>query len=254
MVHFGENKRWLSWTNLCVAIIAFAIGIAANWAWSANRTPRPAPHATTPAPQPVPIDVSSADPGTVKRAVLEAKARGENTTEFFVIGCGSAIGSLRSALSEDSVVVADLIEKKTYARTFGLYTLYRFKLRETLVEHPVPRFLRGTFEDAPSDMLPLAEDEFLIEEGNGQMEIDGVTVIQHSNGARYREGQTYLLFVWLDKSTRQATRAGTEPYGVFLVDDEGNLTPYMKDPNSFKDEVEKRFKSSLNNMREALKK
>ena len=254
MVNFGEKKRWLSWTNVCIAIIAFAIGIVANWALRANRTPRPAPQATTPAPQPVAIDVSSADPGTVKRAVLEAKARGENTVEFFVISCGSDNRNLRNALSEDSVVVADLVEKKTYARTFNLYTVYRFKLRETLVEHPVPRFLRGALDDAPSDMLPIAGDEFLIEEGNGQIEIDGVTVIQHSNGARYREGQTYLLFLWFDKSTRQATRAGTEPFGVFLVDSEGNLTPYMKDPNFFKDQLEKRFKSSLNNMRAALKK
>ena len=254
MVHFAENKRWLSWTNFCVAVISFAVGIAANWVWSADRTPRPTPRATPPAPQPVAIDFSSAEIGTVKRAVLEAKARGENSVELAVIGCGSDIGSLRTALSENSVVVADLIEKKTYASTFGLYTWYRFKLRETLVEHPLPRFLRDTFWDAPSDMLPIAEDEFLIQEANGQMEIDGVTVIQHSNGAKYREGQTYLLFVWLDKSRRQAIRAGTEPLGVFLVDSEGNLTSYMKSAYPFKDEFEKRFKNSLISMREALKK
>jgi len=233
------------------AVITFAIGIAVYWAWTA--VPRP------PQTQQPPIQVSvatypDAEPGTLKRSIQDAKARGENTVELSVIGCGSDIGSLQSALSRDTVVVADLLDKKTYADTFGLRTWYRFKTREILVEHPFPRHSPFSFADAPSDLLPIREDEFLIQEANGQIEIDGVTVKQYSNGPRYREGQTYLLFLTMDASKRSAFRSGTDPLGVFLVDSEGNLTPYLDEPYSFATEIAKRFNNSLTNLRDALKK
>jgi len=245
----SSKKRWLSLTTrFCVAVITFAIGVAAHWAFT-FRTPKP-----TPQQPPLEVSHESADPGSLRAMILDAKARGENTVGISVIGCGWDIGSLRTALSRDTVVLAELVGKKTYADTWGLHTWYRFKIKETLLDHAPPSRRDWTFRSAPSDMLPIAEDEFLIQEGNGQMEIDGVTVTQSSNGARYSEDQTYLLFLWIDPSKRTAIRSGSDPVGVFLVDNDGNLTAYDDDPNSFKEAVEKRFKNSVNNMREALKK
>ena len=253
MLNFREDTPWSSWAmKFCVAVLAFAIGIAVYRAWSVERTPPTPP--PPPPPPPAAIDVSSADPGTIKRAILEAKVRGENKIEIGVIACGRDIGSLRSALASDTVVLAELVGKKTYADPFGLHTWYRFKLRETLVEHPLPRFQYSPFSDGPSDMLPIAEDEFLTQESNGQMEIDGVTITQGSNGPRYREGQTYLIFLSIDPSKRTAIRSGSDPVGVFLVDSDGNLTSYVDEPHPFKAAVEKRFQNSVHNMREALKK
>lgn len=254
MVDSRKNRRWLSGaTNFGVAIITFAAGIVASLVWTADRAPRAAPPPPPAANYSIP-DYSSAEIGTLKRAILEAKARGENTVEFGVIGCGSEIGSLRASLWRDTIVVADLVGKKTYADTWGLRTWYRFKTKETLVEHRPPRLKYSPFQSAPSEMLPIAEDEFLIQEANGQMEIDGVTVKQFSNGAKYKEGQTYLLFLSIDPSTRTAIHAGTDALDVFLVDNDGNITPYLKEPNHFSTDLGKRFKNSLNNMREALKK
>jgi hypothetical protein len=208
--------------------------------------------------QPPPLKVEkievTADIGTLERDIQEAKARGDNTVEIGVIGCGAAIGSLQQELSRDTVVLADLVGKKTYAETFGLRTWYRFKTRETLVEHPTPRYLAGKLKSGPSDMLPIAEDEFLIEEANGQMVIDGVTVTQHSNGARFLEGHTYLLFLWIDPSTRTAVLSSSDPLGVFLVDSDGNLSAYVDEPHPFKTALAKRFNNSVNNLRGYLKK
>jgi hypothetical protein len=86
------------------------------------------------------------------------------------------------------------------------------------------------------------------------MVIDGVTVTQHSNGATYLEGQTYLLFLWIDPATRIGIRSATDPVGVFLVDSNGNLSPYIDQPYPFRTALAKRFNNSVNELRQYLKK
>ncbi len=192
--------------------------------------------------------------GTLKGRILDAKAEGENKVELGILVCGWDIGNLQEALSRDTVVLAELVGQKTYQDHYGLRTWYRFKTREALVENPYPSLGFSPFGEAPSDMLPIAEDEFLIQETNGQMEIDGVTVIQRSNGAKYSEGQTYLLFIWIEPSKRIAIRAGTDPLGVFSVDSEGTLRAYIDRPYSLRNQIAKRFGNSIDRLRKALKK
>jgi hypothetical protein len=192
--------------------------------------------------------------GTLKGRLLDAKAEGEDRVELSILACGRYIGNLQEALSRDTVVLAELVGKKTYQDRYGLYTWYRFKTREALVKNPYPRLGFSPFGDAPSDMLPIAENEFLIRETNGQMEMDGVTVIQRSNGAEYSVGQTYLLFIWIEPSKRIAIRSGTDPLGVFSIDSEGTLKAYVNRPYPLKDQIAKRFGNSIDKLRKALKK
>ena len=106
-----DNKLWSVATRLSVAVITFAIGMAVYLTWTTRRT-SPTPQ------QPPPLKVEkvevTADIGTLKRDIQEAKARGENTVEIGAIGCGSAIGSLQQELSSDTVVLAEVTGKKTY--------------------------------------------------------------------------------------------------------------------------------------------
>jgi hypothetical protein len=102
-------------------------------------------------------------------------------------------------------------------------------------------------------MLPIAEDEFVIQETNGQMVIDGVTVVQSSNGAKYLEDQTYLLFLWIEPSNRTAVRSSTDPLGVFLLDSDGNLNSYIDRPYPLKTDLDKRFGNSIYNLGRALR-
>ena len=247
MIDSRVNKRWSLATNFCVAALTFAAGVTAAWVRAPVITP-------SPTPQHIEVNYETAEIGTLRRAILDAKARGENTVELFVIGCGWDIGRLNQALSRDTVVLADLIDKKTYADTYGLHTWYKFKTKETFVDHPKTRLTYSPFPTAPSELLPIAEDEFLIVESNGRMEIDGITVTQHSNGVWYREGQTYLLFIWKDPSKGTAVRAGTDPLGVFLVDNDGNLSSYVDKDYPLKTDLAKRFNNSTNNLRQVLKK
>src|SRR5262245_54568206 len=148
-----DNKLWSVVTKLGVAVITFAIGIAV---YLFSNTSRKSPTMQQPPLKVEKVEVT-ADIGTLKRDIQEAKARGENTVEIGVLGCGSAIGSLQEELSRDTVVLAEVVGKKTYADTFGLRTWYRFKTRETLVGHRTPRYLAGRFQSGPADMLPIAE-------------------------------------------------------------------------------------------------
>jgi hypothetical protein len=245
---FKQKQPWSLWaTRFCVAVLTFAIGIGAQWASTfipPESTPQQPTHATY---------YPSAEPGTLRARILEAKANGDKVVELSVLGCGWDIGSLQKALSRDTVVLAELVGKKTYEGPYGLYTWYRFRIKETLVENAPPRF-DYLFQSPPSDMLPIAEDEFLVHETNGRMEIDGITVIQHSNGPAYLEAQTYLLFLWINPSKRTAIRSSTDPLGVFLVETDGNLSSYIDQPYPLKSHLAKRFKNSVNNMRQALKK
>ena len=122
------------------------------------------------------------------------------------------------------------------------------------MKHSLPRLSYLPLPSGPSEMFPVAEAEFMIQETNGQMEIDGITVTQYSNGARYVNGQTYLLFLWIDPSNRTAIRSGTDPLGVFLVESDGNLRPYEKRPYRLNTELRKRYQNSLDKLRQALKK
>jgi hypothetical protein len=62
-----------------------------------------------------------------------------------------------------------------------------------------------------------------------------------------------LLFLWLDRGKRVAVRSGTDPEGVFTVDNEGILRAYIDRSNPLKDQIAKRFGNSLNKLRTALK-
>ena len=244
---FKKFPRSLA-TNFFVGVITFAIGVGVHGASTFL------PARSTPQQPPPEASYESPGVGTLRARILEAKPKGENTVELSVLACGWDIGGLQTALLRDTVVLAELVGKKTYEDAYGLYTWYRFKIKETLVENPPPRFEFSLFSSGPADMHPIAEDEFLVQETNGRMEIDGVTVIQQSNGAEYTEDQAYLLFLWIDPSLRTAIRTGTNPAGVFLVDTDGNLRSYIDQPYPLKTQLATRFKNSVNNMRRALKK
>ena len=102
-------------------------------------------------------------------------------------------------------------------------------------------------------MKPLDENEFVMVETNGQMDIDGVRVTQFSNSPRYSVGGTYLIFLHLDRAKRVAVRAGTEPSGVFLVDKDGTFRAYIDSPHPLRDDLARRYGNSIDKLRRALK-
>jgi hypothetical protein len=192
--------------------------------------------------------------GTLKGHILDAKAEGLDEVQLSVLACGWDIGSLREALARDTVMLAEVVGKKTFADQYDLRTWYRFKVIDTFSEKPMPKYLTySSLPDPPKDIQPLREDEFVMLETNGQMEIDGVRVTQYSNGVVYSVGDTYLIFLHLDPSKRVAVRSATDPLGVFLVGKDGTFRAYLDEPYTFRDQMARRFGNSIEKLRKSLK-
>lgn len=192
--------------------------------------------------------------GTLNGQILDAKAEGLDQVELDVLSCGWDIGGLDEALSRDTLVLAEVSGKKTLADKYGLRTWYRFRLVETLSEKPMPKYPSyDSLPDPPYDMQPLSEDEFVILEANGDMEIDGVRVIQRSNGVVYAMGGTYLLFLHIEPDKRVAFRSATDPLGVFLVAKDGTFKAHIDRPYPLRDEMARRYGNSIEKLRIALK-
>jgi hypothetical protein len=205
-------------------------------------------------PEEQPPSVAHNQSGTLKGRILDAKAEGLDEVKLSLLSCGYDIGSLRTALARDTVVLAEAVGKKTLADEDGLRTWYRFKIAETLSEKPMPKYPNyDSLPDPPNDMQPLGEDEFVILEANGQMEIDGVRVIQRSNGVVYEDGGVYLLFLHIEPRKRVAVRSGTDPLGVFLVAKDGTFRSYIDRSYPLRDQMASRYGNSIEKLRAALK-
>jgi hypothetical protein len=192
--------------------------------------------------------------GTLKGQILDANAEGLDEVELDLLSCGWDIGSLDEALARDTVVLAEVSGKKTLADKYGLRTWYRFRLVEALSEKPMPKYMTyDSLPDPPYDMRPLSEDEFVILEANGDMEIDGVRVRQRSNGVVYTTGGTYLLFLHIEPAKRVAFRSATDPLGVFLVAKDGTFKAHIDSPYPLRDEMTRRYGNSIEKLRTALK-
>jgi hypothetical protein len=165
--------------------------------------------------------------GSLRWSVQEAKRKGERKIETITISCGNELSNpqeaLKKALSYFAVIVAEPIEKKSYADKHYVNTWYRFKIIETLNPRPLapcPDCI-GLL-DPPSDLLPIGDDEILILQNGGTVIIDGVKVIHHSSNRPYSLSQKYLLFLRPD-FTKRAGIAGMGSAAVFAVNSEGVL-------------------------------
>lgn len=192
--------------------------------------------------------------GTLRGLILDAKAEGLDELELSLLICGWDIGNLREALNRDTVTLAEVVGKKTFADTYNLHTWYRFKTIDTLSEKPMPKYpTYSSLPAPPEEMQPVREDEFVMIEANGEMEIDGVRVTQRSNGVRYSVGGIYLIFLHIEPAKRVAVRSATEPTGVFLVSKDGTFRAYIDQPHPFRDQLARRFGNSVEKLRKALK-
>ncbi len=231
--------------RLAVALLAFAIGIAASTSWKAYQR-----FINSSEPELLTLKDEQAEYGSLKWHVQQVKARGEKQFVTGQLGCGMAVSTLKEALSNYSVVVAQLIDKRTYAEKHGLRTWYKFRVLETLSHKPLPHYSQwSSYVDLPSDLLPVRADELLMGGADGSMVIDGVMVIQRSNSPDYLSSTPYLLFVELDSSRRLATVPWSDEIGIFTVDADDLVKATDDLSYDLKDQLGKRFGNSLERLK-----
>jgi hypothetical protein len=180
--------------------------------------------------------------GLLKRSAARAKAEGRS--EVIVrapLYRPAGVTSLDQALSYYTAVIATPVDSKSYMQSPDkIVTWYKFKVIEYL-NRKKPRVCStcpSTPSDIPAEMLPLQEDEVLIPRPSGSVVVDDVKVTSVESGfPPFLQSKNYLLFVQLDSSSRVGVlRIGA--YGVFTVDENGDIKHINQKNHPFKHEIE----------------
>ena len=157
------------------------------------------------------------------------KAKAEGKREIIIPGPISipvTTPSLDESLSRFTAVIATRIQSRSFILVpHKIGTWYKFRI----VEHP--RNDKPTCStcssppNAPAELLPLKEGEFLLLRGSGTVEIDGIRVTSVESGyPRFIDGRNYLLLLDLDSSSGVA-RNILGSNGAFYVLPNGNIKP-----------------------------
>ena len=231
-------------------LTTLALGLTLTWSW---RLTQRAGNTGMPGSS-LPYSGEPAEYGSLRWQVQQAKARGESELILGVIGCGMGVSTLDEALANHSVAIAQPVEKRTYVEKHGLRTWYKFKVLEVLSQKPLPSHSTwSSYAEAPADLLPLSEDEMLMQGGDGSARIDGVTITQRTNSPDYSLAEKYLLFLEFDSSRRLATVPWSDEVGIFTVDGEGSVKATDGGSYDLKEQMGKRFGNTVERLRGYLK-
>lgn len=158
------------------------------------------------------------------------------------------------ALRDYSVVVAELIESKSYAvDSHGIGTWHKFRIIDALSER-TPKYCPTCPEvaEAPQDFSVINRDEFLLATGGGTVDIDGVEVTEQDRLLPvFESGKKYLLVISLTP-TRVAV-LGAGPAGVFRLADDEKLEAVNELGYPIQAEISQRFAGKLSELKSHVK-
>ena len=127
-------------------------------------------------------------------------------------------------------------------------TWYKFKILENLSTPNKVACPSCIDSDLPSELLPVAPDEFLLWKAGGSLVVDGVTITMPDPGFPFFEmGRDYLLFI-AKRPSGVADIAGGS-VGTFIVEKNGQLSSV----SGAKHPVTKRILSELGDSLDLIK-
>lgn len=212
------------------------------------------------------------DKGAIAWHARLAKAKGEReiVTPLMVRSRYPGVENLDEALSLYGAVVAQPIKKKSYitstlesesyneirnrVKDDQIHTWYKFRILENLSGKPLSAYRACCDPDSdwgkliPQEMLPVNEDEFMIEIDGGTVEIDGVKVTQNSGRTKFSESERYLLFLVTDVSGKVAG-FGMGMDGVYTISRENTLVPISKRNERVIQDITGLYNSSLDSLK-----
>jgi hypothetical protein len=198
-------------------------------------------------------DIITSD--TLTSLAQEAIARGESEVSSSLSITFNEATSLDAAFARDTLIVGTPLVKKSYVvGNQSIDTWYKFRFNETLQQ----KTIYASVDDAPSDMLPLAADEFLVVVPGGEQFIDGVLfTLSVAQFPSFTTNQKYLLFLNYDASKRVGTIGGG-PTAIYTVVYPDTLASIFVDSDGMPigspvgDGLYARFGNSLNQLRNTL--
>ncbi len=190
------------------------------------------------------------DRNTIDWYVRRAKLQRQNRVVLRTpLALYPEVRNFEEAISSNGIILAELLEKRSYARSDDIMTLYRFKVVETLTRS-IPKCRNCSFplEIVPEEMLPMNPDELLIPGSGGTIESDGVKVEMVDPGVReFVLSKRYVLFIQSVSPRLAILRIG--PDGVFSVEGDEKLIPLCNYPHQSNLDLNARFEGSLTQLR-----
>jgi hypothetical protein len=190
------------------------------------------------------------DRGTIHWYVRRAKLQRQKRVVLRTpIGEHQEVRNFEEAIRSNGIILAELLEKRSYALSDDIMTWYRFKVVETLTRS-IPSCPSCPFplEIVPEEMLPMNPDELLIPRSGGEIESDGVKVEMVDPEIReFVLSKRYILFIQSESPRLAAIRIG--PDGVFSVEGDEKLIPLSNHPYQPNLDLNARFDGSLTQLR-----
>lgn len=195
---------------------------------------------------------------TLAERVQEAKQQGKKRLVFpGPIGNPLAIKSLSDAFDNLQVLVVQPISQESYPQgDSDIVTWHRFKIIDDLSHANARQTSHRNLEEIlPKNIAlqDLSDDEVLVRQAGGILNLDGVTLIQETDVFPLLSAhQKYLLF--LSKSpSEKIGEMELGPDGVFTIDQEGNLSPFINREQPVYNDIRQFYGSSLARLKAAAK-
>lgn len=197
----------------------------------------------------------SKDRGKLTWYAEMAKAKGQDEIAFPApISRYALAKNLNEAVAFYDVVIAEPLESKSYAGPNDIRTWYKFRIIEQLSSPTESCSNCPAIPNAPDEMLPLHENEFLAAQFGGEVELDGIRLIsKDTKFPPFEKHKQYLIFLSLDPVKKVgALRMG--PWGTFSLDSNRNLKSVDENlKHQLREELRNQLDDSVDKLRERIK-
>ena len=189
----------------------------------------------------------------VSEVAAQAKQQGKQNAEIPPkLVTPTSVASLTEVAKDYSVVIATPTQLLSKPTQTGIDTWIKFRLDETIITQDVID-TTDILTSAPTALLPIQGNEFLVMLSGGRVFVDGVSVVQKiTDNISFKLRQRYLLFVYFDTGGNNA-RLAALANGVFSIDSQGTLASLGLARHSLVREVNLRFHNKLDELRPALR-
>ena len=160
---------------------------------------------------------------------------------------------LQQLLPNYTVVIAEPIKEKGYVGFEDLISSWdKFRILQTLSQ--APPTVNYSAATPPDELLPVAENEFLVHRSGGIVTLDGVKVVAGSEHGEssFHKSQKYLLVLSLDPNTRIAQMA-FGPQGILPLRADGELLVNKYQDNMLRRVLENYYGDSVDRLATSLR-
>ena len=194
------------------------------------------------------------EPGSIDYLAQQASANGESMIVNPIMPFHEDVEGFDEARGAYTILVAQAVSNQSYAISpYNLETAATFNVSEIITTNTPHLCVNGSC-GVPAGVPAPGANQLLLLKAGGSIVRNGVTVTQEwTELPDFTPGQTYLLFVDYDPTTRVGVPA-IGPVGVFLVSSD-TVSSVITDPDKasgLQDDITERFANSLSQLRAAI--